>query len=143
MPNGEKVFEYFHARRAEVILSALSGFTKQQSRRSLLIKMNKELLEPHTKLIKIEILGRCVAVPENNRLLRCFQFLSLKTISYGDFCWNGECTNCEIWYHNAGQSEANDQPALACRLTVSENMIITRLNRCLELEGINKIKDEE
>jgi hypothetical protein len=49
--------------------------------------IDSDLFEPYEKLIEIELLGRAVRVPENNRLLRCFQFLSLKSISYGDFCW--------------------------------------------------------
>src|SRR5678809_1783349 len=57
-----------------------------------------DLLDPYEKLISLEIMGNEVSVPEKNRLLRCFQFLSINTISYGDFCWNGECTNCQLWY---------------------------------------------
>jgi hypothetical protein len=100
--------------------------------------MDSDLLDPYEKLIPIEILGRAVEVPENNRLLRCFQYLSMRTISYGDFCWNGDCTNCQIWYHKAGQTEADDKPALSCRTNVAEGMVITRLSRFVELEGINK-----
>ena len=100
--------------------------------------IDSDLFEPYDKLIQIEILGHRVEVPENNRLLRCFQYLSMKTISYGDFCWNGECTNCQVWYHMAGQTEANDRTALACRLNVREGMVITKLSRFVELEGINK-----
>ena len=99
---------------------------------------DSDLLDPYEKLISIEILGRSVEVPENNRLLRCFQFLSMHTISYGDFCWNGDCTNCQIWYHTQGQTERDDKPALSCRTNVSEGMVITRLSRFVELEGINK-----
>ena len=86
----------------------------------------------------VEIMGSEVSVPEKNRLLRCFQYLSINTISYGDFCWNGECTNCQIWYHMKGQSEQNDRPALSCRLECEEGMVITRLSRFIELEGITK-----
>lgn len=100
--------------------------------------IDDDLLDPYEKLIPIEILGHRVEVPENNRLLRCFQFLSLQTISYGDFCWNGDCTNCQIWYHPAGQTEGDDRPALSCRTPVAEGMVITRLSRYVELEGINK-----
>src|SRR5713226_1707056 len=98
--------------------------------------IESDLLDPFEKLIMIEVLGKRVEVPENNRLLRCFQYLSLNTISYGDFCWNGECTNCQIWYHLDGQTEANDRPELACRMQVNEEMVITRLSRFIELEGI-------
>jgi hypothetical protein len=97
-----------------------------------------DLLDPFERLVSIEIAGKKVEVPEKNRLLRCFQYLSLNTISYGDFCWNGECTNCQIWYHMEGQTEDLDRPALACRMEVAEGMVITKLSRFIELEGINK-----
>jgi hypothetical protein len=97
-----------------------------------------DLLDPYERLVSIDIGGKKVDVPEKNRLLRCFQYLSLNTISYGDFCWNGECTNCQIWYHMEGQSEDLDRPALACRMEVVEGMVITKLSRFIELEGINK-----
>ena len=100
--------------------------------------MDSDLYEPYERLITIEILGKRVEVPENNRLLRCFQYLSMHTISYGDFCWNGECTNCQIWYHREGQTEADDRPALSCRMEVTEGLVITRMSHCVELEGINK-----
>jgi hypothetical protein len=100
--------------------------------------MDSDLLDPYEKLIEIEILGQRVKVPENNRLLRCFQYLSMQTISYGDFCWNGDCTNCQIWFHTKGQTEAEDRPALSCRMQVTEGMVITRMSHCVELEGINK-----
>jgi hypothetical protein len=100
--------------------------------------VSDDLLDPYQRLIGIEVLGNPVAVPENNRLLRCFQYLSLNTISYGDFCWNGECTNCQVWYHTAGQTEANDKPGLACRLEVIEGMTITAMSRCIKLNGITK-----
>lgn len=95
-----------------------------------------DLLDPYERLVRIEVLGTEVNVPERNRLLRCFQYLSLNTISYGDFCWNGECTNCQIWYHMEGQDEASDRPALSCRLECVEGMVITKLSRFIELEGI-------
>ena len=100
--------------------------------------LETDLLDPYERLIKITVLGKEVAVPEKNRLLRCFQFLSIDTISYGDFCWNGECTNCQIWYHSQGQTPSSDKTALACRLEVIEGMEITTLSRYIELHGITK-----
>lgn len=100
--------------------------------------MDSDLFDAYEKLIEIEILGQRVSVPENNHLLRCFQFLSMKTISYGDFCWNGECTNCQIWYRRAGEDEAQDKPALACRTKVFEGMVITKLNHFVKIEGLTK-----
>lgn len=100
------------------------------------MEANDDLYEPYGKLISINILGQRVEVPENNSLLRCFQFLSIETISYGDFCWNGDCANCEVWYHEAGQKK--DRPALACRLRAQEGLVITGVARFIKLEGINK-----
>ena len=97
-----------------------------------------DLLDPYEKLVTIEILGQRVEVPENNRLLRCFQYLSLNTISYGDFCWNGECTNCQVWYHTPGQTESCDRPALACRMEVIDEMVITKLSPFIKLEELVK-----
>ena len=97
-----------------------------------------DLLDPFERLVTIEVLGQRVEVPEKNRLLRCFQYLSLKTISYGDFCWNGECTNCQIWYRSAGQAESGDRPGLACRMEVIDEMVITKLSPFIKLEEIGK-----
>ena len=97
-----------------------------------------DLLDPYEKLVTVEILGKQVQVPEKNRLLRCFQYLSLNSISYGDFCWNGECTNCQIWYHEEGQTSRSDKPTLSCRAEVVEGMVITKLSQFIHLEGISK-----
>ena len=99
--------------------------------------VDNDLLDPYEKLIGIEILGQRVDVPEKNRLLRCFQFLSLKTISYGDFCWNGDCTNCQVWYQVDGEVDQK-KPGLACRMEVIEGMRITSMSPCIKIEGITK-----
>ncbi len=99
---------------------------------------DNDLLDPYEKLVSIDVLGQQVDVPEKNRLLRCFQFLSLNTISYGDFCWNGECTNCQIWYHTDGQTNQCDKPGLACRMEVIEGMVITSISQFIKLDGITK-----
>ena len=97
-----------------------------------------DLLDPYEKLVRIEVLGRAVEVPERNRLLRCFQFLSIETISYGDFCWNGDCTNCQFWYREPGDDpRAPDRTALSCRFTVREGLNVTRLHPCVHVEGVN------
>ena len=92
-----------------------------------------DLLEPYEKLVPVEVLGRPVEVPENNTLLRGFQFLSPETISYGDFCWNGDCTNCQFWYAEGGQ----EKTALACRFDVRDGLRITRLAPHIKIEGVN------
>ena len=91
--------------------------------------MDCDIFEPFERLIKIEICGDEYEVPENNSLLRCFQSLSMKTISYGEFCWNGDCANCQIWLENT----RNKKPLLACRTKVQEKMKIVRMSEKIKL----------
>ena len=91
--------------------------------------INSDIFEPYEKLIEIEICGAIYKVPENNTLLRCFQFLSMETISYGDFCWNGDCLNCQVWLKNGAKEKA----VLSCRTKVEEGMEIIRLNSEIKL----------
>jgi hypothetical protein len=88
-----------------------------------------EIFQPYDKLIEIEVLGAKRMVPENNSLLRCFQFLAMESISYGDFCWNGECLNCQVWLQNGDKEKA----VMACRTDVAEGMKIVRLAAGIEL----------
>lgn len=89
----------------------------------------KDIFEPFEKLVKIEICGETKEVPENNSLLRCFQYLSIETISLGDFCWNGDCMNCRVWLENG----ARNKSVLACRTNVIEGMKITRMSKEIKL----------
>jgi len=89
-----------------------------------------DIFQPFDKLIEIDILGEVRRVPENNTLLRCFQYLALENISYGDFCWNGECLNCQVWLQNSDKEKA----VMACRTLVAENMKIVRLADGIDLE---------
>lgn len=91
--------------------------------------MSTDIFEPFKRLIEIEILGEKALVPENNSLLRCFQYLSIDTISYGDFCWNGECANCQVWLENTEK----EKPVLACRTKVSEGMKIVKMSEKIYL----------
>ena len=102
--------------------------------------IDEDILQPFEKLVEITVVGETLMVPENNSILRGFQFLKRDEISYGDFCWNGECTNCQIWYHTEGQSQVDDRPGLACRLEVIEGMTITSMAPFINLDGITNKK---
>ncbi|MET0751918.1 MAG: 2Fe-2S iron-sulfur cluster-binding protein [Pyrinomonadaceae bacterium] len=95
--------------------------------------MDSDIFEPFEKLVEIEILGERREVPQNNSLLRCFQYLSMETVSYGDFCWNGDCANCQVWLEGA----AKEKPVLSCRTKVQEGMKIVRMSG-----EINLVKNE-
>ena len=88
-----------------------------------------DIFTPYEKLVEIEILGTKRMVPENNSLLRCFQFLAMENISYGEFCWNGECLNCQVWLDNDGKEKA----VMSCRTTVREGMKILRMAEEIDL----------
>ncbi len=92
--------------------------------------IDSDIFEPFERLVEIEILGETASVPENNNLLRCFQFLSMETISYGEFCWNGTCANCEVRLDDA----QNEKPILACRTIVKSGMKIVKMSSAIELE---------
>ncbi len=95
-----------------------------------------DIFEPYKKLVQIEILGKKREVPEKNLILRCFQYLSMESISYGDFCWNGDCANCQVWIKNGEQEKV----LLACRAFVEENMQILRMSAEIELFDENNSK---
>ncbi len=88
-----------------------------------------DIFEPFEKLVIIEILGKNRKVPENNNLLRCFQYLNLEAVSCGDFCWNGDCANCRIWLADTEQ----EKPVLACRTKVKNGMKIVRMSAEIEM----------
>lgn len=94
------------------------------------IKDLKDVFEPFDRLVKIKINGREVEVPENNMILRCFQFLSIESISMGDFCWNGDCAECQVWIEGTN----GEKPVLSCRTKVAENMNILRLSDAINLD---------
>lgn len=90
-----------------------------------------DIFQPYERLIEIEILGEKHMVPENNSLLRCFQFLAMESISYGEFCWNGECLNCQVWLRNGDKQKA----VIACRTMVAEGMEIVKLADEIDLSA--------
>ena len=89
----------------------------------------RDIFEPFEKLVEIEICGETKEVPENNSLLRCLQFLSMKTISHGDFCWNGDCLNCQVWLESGEREKA----VLACRTKIEPGMKIVRVSEDIDL----------
>ncbi|HYP26857.1 MAG TPA: hypothetical protein VE262_09075 [Blastocatellia bacterium] len=92
------------------------------------------LFESFNSLVEIEICNSRAAVPENNKLLRCFQFIKMDSVSVGDYCWNGDCTNCLVWYRAEG---GDIKSALACRMYVRPGLVITDVSSNLKVDLIN------
>lgn len=89
---------------------------------------NSDIFEPYELLVKINFCGREIQVPENNSILRGLQFVDMDAISYGDFCWNGECLNCQVWIKNGDKEKA----VMACRTDAVEGMEILRISDEIE-----------
>ena len=83
------------------------------------------LLHPYDKMVKIWIAGKEFQVPENNTLLRAFQFLAPEPVSYGRFCWNEDCQYCRVNYDLGEGSPA--RKALSCKLMVQDGMRIVEM----------------
>jgi predicted molibdopterin-dependent oxidoreductase YjgC len=86
-----------------------------------------EILEPYDRLIDVKICGQTYQLPENNTILRGFQFIRPEDTSEGEFCWNGECINCQVWIRN-GEKE---KMVMACRTNVTEGMEIVRVGETI------------
>ncbi|MBI3651359.1 MAG: hypothetical protein HY231_10105 [Acidobacteria bacterium] len=93
------------------------------------LQWREGLFESFDKLVEIEVCKQKSLVPENNKILRGFQYLKTDTISVGDYCWNGDCVNCQIWYEaDAGEIKG----ALACKMYVREGLVISALSAELQ-----------
>ena len=82
-----------------------------------------DILEDYERLIPITILGRSFLVPENNTFLRLLQYLRFN-ITFGKFCWNGDCKNCAFRYRNP---DGPERTALGCQTVLRPNMAILKL----------------
>ncbi len=101
------------------------------------------LFESFDKLVEIEVCSKKTQVPENNKILRCFQYIKTDTISVGEYCWNGDCVNCQIWYL---ADDGELKGALACKMYVQEGLVITSVSENLKEdlwdEQSDRLKDE-
>jgi hypothetical protein len=80
------------------------------------------LLRPFSRLIKLLVLGQEFEVPENNPLLRCFQYLAPEGVSYGRFCWNEDCQYCRVSF-DLGEGTP-PRAGLACKIPAQDGMRI-------------------
>ena len=91
------------------------------------------LFRPFNRLVKIQILGKEFQVPENNHLLRCFQYLAPEQVSYGRFCWNEDCQYCRVSFDQGEGTKS--RAGLACKLEPQDgiriNEVSTEIKYCL------------
>jgi hypothetical protein len=89
----------------------LTQFPEVNQNQDGIERSGNDLYEPYSRLIPIYYRGKEYMVPENNTLLRCLQFLN-EEVAYGNYCWNGDCRNCQIVIRRDAQSQ--EVIALAC-----------------------------
>ena len=83
------------------------------------------IYRPYARLVKIRVLERWFEVPENNILLRCFQYIAPE-IPYGPYCWNGDCRNDAIQYRRTPDGPL--VTGLSCQTMVREGMEIVAIS---------------
>jgi len=89
------------------------------------VPVSDEVYSSWSRLIRIEVLGKVLEVPEDNLLLRQLAYLS-PAIAMGRYCWNGECRYCEIHYRREGEM-GGETAALACRVKGFTGMRVTQI----------------
>jgi len=89
-------------------------------------RLEVPLFRPYEKLVSIQIRGRKFSVPENQILLRAFQYLCPDTIPYGRYCWNEECQYCRVSVKRPGGEKLTQ--ALSCKLMAEEGLEVLELS---------------
>jgi len=77
------------------------------------------VLEPWSKKVAIHIAGVAHMVPENQDVIRIFQYLGLlDRLSFhaGTYCWNATCNNCIFTYRDPATGAAITKRACQTRL---------------------------
>ena len=96
------------------------------------------LFRPFSRLLRITVLNRQFDVPENNLLLRCFQYLAPEAVAYGRFCWNEDCQYFRVTFDHGEGTPI--RAALSCKLPVQDGMrvksISTEIRYCLRELGL-------
>ena len=86
------------------------------------------VLEPWQKKITVVIAGARHLVPENQDMIRIFQYLGLtERLSFfaGHYCWNATCDNCIFTYRDPSTGEAVTKRA--CQTRVFDGLEVLHL----------------
>ncbi len=86
--------------------------------------MDANLFGDFKKLLRVDVMGRVILMPEENTLLRGFQFASPESVSYGRFCWNGTCNNCTVTVRQGSRETKGP----ACRLDAADGLCVTSIS---------------
>ena len=89
-------------------------------------RLEVPVFRPYEKLITILVRGKKFSVPENQILLRAFQYLCPDTIPYGRYCWNEECQYCRVSVKRPGGERISQ--ALSCKLMAEDGLEVQELS---------------
>lgn len=79
-------------------------------------------LRPYEGKIRVRIKGRDFLVPEGQKVLRVFQYLSRTfELDVGRFCWNHDCQTCSFSFED---TRGQTRRALACQKIAEDGMVI-------------------
>jgi len=84
------------------------------------------VFHPYERLVRIQLLGKPLEVPEKNLLLRCFQYLCPDTIPFGRFCWNEECQYCRVVVMGL---DGREHRVLSCKVLVRDGLEILWMDK--------------
>ncbi len=93
------------------------------------------VLEPWSRKVSIEIEGARFEVPENQDLIRIYQYLGcLEKVRFyaGHYCWNATCNNCFCTFEDERGELVTRR---ACQTRVVDGMKITHLPKDVKLQG--------
>jgi hypothetical protein len=77
------------------------------------------VLEPWSRKVEIRIGGTSHLVPENQDVIRIFQYLGLVgTLGFfaGHYCWNATCNNCIFTFRDPATGKPVTQRACQTRI---------------------------
>ena len=110
---------------AHPILATIPGSRSRYNPEVDQDRLEIPLYRPYKKLIEITVRGKPFQIPENQILLRAFQYLCPDTIPYGRYCWNEECQYCRVVIKKPGAEKATQ--ALSCKLVAEEGLEVQEL----------------
>lgn len=98
-------------------------------------------LRPYEGKVRVRIRGREFEVPEDNKLLRIFQYLSEHfELDVGRFCWNAECHTCMVRFVDP---QGRRRTALACQKKVFDGMEVLGVPRSIRIKDPEAFEAED
>jgi hypothetical protein len=107
------------------------------------VTMSRDLFAASPILLRVTVLGREMQMPENETILRGFQYASPEMVAFERFCWNGDCDKCTVTVRR----DAVECSIRTCQTDVWDGMQVTsaspEIQRLLSADFIFKRATDE